>query len=266
MAVDDTTTVDDATTVEPETSAEVEDKSTEDKDIDLEDIEVDIEDESEDEADGKSNDEPDEETDTDSEQEADEADKSDEETEEEAEPELSDEDKQKQHNKEMFEKRVQEKQAREATVKKQQEEYVLEGEDPRDTAVRQLQVDAYNNKVEGNTNKLTNGYQQALKDFDILSDKTPEIQAELNAALDAFQAMYVTIDDYGNPYDVRGDIYQYLQTKADSIKQLTGIGARQQVASKTKEKSKVIATPSRSPKEPKVDPDLAAFDEEADKW
>jgi DNA repair exonuclease SbcCD ATPase subunit len=175
----------------------------------------------------------------------------------------SEEDKQKSFNREMAERRIQEKQQREQSLKASQQEYLVEAENDQELAVRQLQIDAYDNKVEANSNKLTNAYERALKDFDILADNTPEIKAEVDAALDAFQAMYVTVDAYGNPSDVRGDLYQHLQSKAESIKKLTGIGARKQVEDKSKEKSKAFTPPSKAPKEPKVDPDLLAFDEEA---
>lgn len=241
-----------------EAPAEAEIKDTEqDEDIDLEDIEVDPKDleSNDDESDEESEDEE-------SEAESEESEESEEDTEEE----MSEEERQKAFNKEMAERRIQEKKAREQSIKERQEEYLTEAEDARDLALRQLQVDAYNNKVERNSNSLTNGYEKALKDFDVLRDSSPEIQAELDQALDAFQAMYVTIDAYGNPIDVKGDLYKYLQSKADSIAKLTGIGARQQIKSKSKEKSKTITTPTRTPKEPKKDADLEAFDEEASKW
>lgn len=179
----------------------------------------------------------------------------------------SDEEK-KAFNKDQAAKRLQAKAEREATLQKQQQDYIAEADkdDPRDLAVRQLQVDAYNNKVDGNTNKLTNGYERAIKDFDILGDQSPEIQAEVNAALDSFQAIYVSVDQYGNPTEVRGDLYKYLQAKADSITKLTGIGATKQIKSKDKEKSKVLTTPNRAPKKGKEDPALDGFDEEAKRY
>lgn len=241
-----------------DTSAQVEDTSTEDtEDVALEDIEVDLEDESEseeqseDDTKGES-----EETETDEESEV----------EKPKEKQLSDEEKQKAFNKEMAEKRIQAKQQRELTLKQQQEDYLNKAEDNRDLALRQLQIDAYNNKVEGNTNKLTNGYERAIKDFSILASGSPEIKAEVDQAIDAFQAMNVTMDNYGNPIDVRGDIYAYLQSKAGSIEQLTRMGARRQDDAKGKEKSKTSLVPTRAPQKPKVDPDMAAFEEEAGKW
>jgi hypothetical protein len=182
--------------------------------------------------------------------------------------EQSDEERQKAHNREMAEKRLQAKAQRDAGIKQQQDDYLADAdpEDPRDIAVRQLQIDAYNNKVEANTNKLTNGYERAVKDFPILTDSSPEVQREVSQAIDAFQAMHVTIDKFGNPTGVRGDLYAYLQAKADSITALTGRGARQQSQNKTKERSKVMSPPSRPPREAKKDADLDAFDEEAGRW
>lgn len=253
-------------------STEVETAEVEDNDTELEDMEVSSEElEQLDESDSADDSDDDEGSDTESEpKEEDDQEESNDEAEEVEEPEeqLSDEDKQKALNREYAERRLREKAEREATIKQQQQEYVAEADpdDPRDMAVRQLQIDAYNNKVESNTNKLTNSYERAIKDFDVLANQAPEIQAELNAALDAFQAMNVAIDAYGNPVEVRGDLYEFLQTKADSIKNLTNIGARGQDKSKTKEKSKVLTTPNRAPKEAKKDADIEAFDEEASKW
>lgn len=256
MAVEDT-----------DTSA-TEDNFDADKHIDLEDMEVseeelaEIETPKEDlESDDKEEsleDEP--ETNTESEAPAKEEEESD--TEVEETPQQSDEDR-RAYNKQMAEQRIHEKQQREATIRKEQQQYVTDSETDEQAAIRQLQVEAYNTKVEGLTNKLTNGYERAVKDFPILSDNTPEIQAEINDAIDAFQAKYVQIDSYGNPREIKADLYQYLQTKANSIERLTAIGARKQVDNKAKEQSKTFTPPVRTPKAPKIDPDLAAFNEEA---
>lgn len=178
----------------------------------------------------------------------------------------SNEDEVKAHNKMMAEQRIREKQERESQIKQMQQEYVAEAEDDTSLALRQLQVDAYTNKVENNTNKLANGYERAVKDFPILADQTPEIKAEIDAAIDAFQALHVKIDKFGNPSEISGDLYSYLQTKANSIERLTQIGARKQEVNKAKEKSKTFTPPSRTPKEAKKDPYMDAFMEEANRW
>jgi hypothetical protein len=244
-------------------------EDTQDTEVELEEIEVSLEDITDD--DTEEAEEPkDEDTDTEPE-ELEEESEEDEATEEDAEAdteeaELSDEDKQKAFNREMAERRIQEKRQRELDQKQQQQEYLTQAEDEKDLVLRQLQVDAYNNKVEGNSNKLTNAYEKAVKDFNILNSSDPNIKAEVDAALDAFQAQHVTIDAYGNPIDVRGDLYETLKNKSESITRLTGIREKQQKDSKNKEKSKTITTPSKAPREPKVDPELAAFEEEASKW
>ena len=240
------------------------DSNTGDPEADLESIEIDLEaleaaeakeetkdDESEDESEDDAAIEPeDEEAEV-------------EEPEAEQPKELSDLDKKKAFNKQQAEQRIQERQQRAASLKDSQQQYVADAEDDKDLVDRQQRVELYDIRVEVNTNKLMNGYEKAIKDFEILSDSSPAVQAELNKALDDFQALYVTIDAYGNPREVRGDLYSYLQNKADSISNLTSLGVRKQEKSKSKEKSKTIVTPSRAPREPKVDPDLAAFDEEA---
>lgn len=249
-----------------DTSVNSEDTSSLDDDVELEDIEVDltdIESEAEDEVEA-------EEADTDTDDEAADDEPSDEEAtdeqSEEAEPELSDEQRQAEHNKQMFELRQQEKEARIARVRDAQQAYVAEAaqnEDPLDTAVRQLQVDAYNNTVDKVESTVKNDYQRALNDFEVLRTSDPVIQSEIDQAINAFQAQHLTIDQFGNPVDLRGDLYATLQAKADSIAKLTGIRAKRQEQSKGREKSKTLATPTRAPRTPKVDPDMAAFDEEA---
>lgn len=191
--------------------------------------------------------------------------------EEEAEEESSDEPQdeeatRKQEARERYEARQAEKQARENRIREAQAQFVAEasqGEDPLATAVAQLQVDAYNNTVRSNETTLTTEYQRAAADFNVLRSDDPAVRAEIDSAIDAFQAQYVKVDQYGNPVEVRGDLYSYLQAKADSITRLTGIREQKQETAKAKQKSKSITPPSRTAREPKVDPELAAFDEEA---
>jgi len=237
------------------TTAEV-DSESDDTDVDLEDIEVSAEElESMETKDDEQSESDESEDDT----EAEEA--TDDDESEEAEP--TEEEKQAEFKRQMFEKRQQEKAIREQTQKEHQQTYLNESEDAHDLALRQLQIDAYDNKVSRNETTLKNQYETAIKDFDILSSTDPVIQNRVNKALDAFQAQNVSIDAYGNPTEIRNDLYAFLQSEADDIANLTGMRAKSQETSKTKQKSKTMSAPSRSPKEAKVDPDLAAFDEEA---
>lgn len=231
---------------------------------DLEDIEVSLEDMGDETE--QAEDSEDENRDTEPESEKEDS-SSDDDSEDDKSDEPSDEERRKQANNEAAQRRLEEKRQREAAILEQQRAYIDEAEDdPIQQAVRENQVETYNLKVEANTNKLSTAYERALKDFDVLRSEDPAVQAEVDAAIDAFQAMNVTIDQYGNPREVRADLYQFLQSKANSIQQLTGIGAKQQQNNKGKEKSKTFTPPSRAPKEPKVDADVAAFDEEASKY
>lgn len=257
MAVEDTTSTDAENVVDTSVS---EDTSTVDDDGDLEDIEVDLADiQSEDDEEEQAEESEPEDTEATDEPSEDES------NEEESEP--SDEQKQAAHNKAMYDQRQQEKQARIDRVRSEQQAYIQDGAenaDPLELAVRQVQVNQYNTTVEATTNRLTNSYERALTDFPVLKTSDPIVQAEIDQAIDAFQAMNVTIDGYGNPVDVRGDLYATLQAKADSIEKLTGLKVKQQESNKSKEKSKAMTVPSRAAKQAKVDPDMAAFDEEAD--
>lgn len=241
-------------------------EDTQDTDIDLEDIEVNLEDIESDETE-ESEDEANETESKDTEPEELESKDETESKEESKEEEESEADKQKAFNRDMAERRIQEKAQREAKIREDQQAYIEEAiEDPIQEVVRQTQVDMYNLKVENNTSKLTNSYEKALKDFDILSSDDPVVKAEVDAAIDFFQAKHVVLDTYGNPKDVSGDLYDFLKTKADSISKLTGIKVKNQEVSKGKEKSKTFTPPSRAPKEVKKDDDFDAFDEEAKKW
>ncbi len=242
-----------------DTSVSSDNSTDDDDDVDLEDIEVSPGDVAG-EDDEEQSDEP--ETTDEADEEVAPEEQSDDATEEEAE--LSEEDKQAAFNKEMYERRQNEKQQRLVGQQEKQQEYLNQAQDEQDLALRQLQIDAYDNKVDRNSNSLTNSYERAMKDFDVLRNASPEIQAELDEAIDSFQAQHVSVDAYGNPTEVRADFYIFLQNKANSITKLTGIRASNQEKNKAREKSKALVTPGRAPKEAKVDPDMAAFDEEAD--
>lgn len=191
----------------------------------------------------------------------------------------------KKHNAEMAARRIADKQAREQAKQAEQQQY-LEGykeaydvaidsgfteaqaemEAQRELAVRQLRVDAYNNHVERNRNTLDSGIEKAVASIDLFREGTPEIKEELARRLENFEAQYVKYDTAGDPVEVKGDVYQYLQNEANSIRKLINTGARNQVKAKTKAQARTQTLPTRAPKEPTVDPDLAAFDEEAAKW
>lgn len=250
------------------------DEATDDVDIDLEndttawETEEDNEsEESGDESDAEESDDSDE--DADEEAESEEADADDDEEAQDddtsKENEAQSEEDTKARNREMAQRRLAAKAEREAQLKAAQQEFIADAEDDRDAALRQLQVDAYESRVARNESKVSSEYERAIRDFPILSNNDPVIQEVVNKAIDSFQAMHVRIDDFGNAVEVRGNLYDFLQDQAASIERLTGLGAKTQEKSKAKEKSKAAIVPGRAPKKGKVDPDLAAFDEVANR-
>lgn len=155
---------------------------------------------------------------------------------------------------------------RQALKQQQQQEYLESAEDEKDLALRQLQIEAYNNRVQSNINKLQNGIEKAVASIDLFRTGTPEQKEQLLREVDKFEALYVTKDQNGDPIEVRGDILQYLQNEAEFIRKLTGVGARQQAKDKSKTKAKTLTAPASKPKETPRDPEIDAFDEEANRW
>lgn len=277
------TTEDTGLSEEVETSTNEE---AQDTDVSLEDDDFSFEDAA-DEADGET-----EESEESTEDEA--ATESDDETEEESAEDVKDkdtkeddtasEDSQKAAAQEAYQQREAARRERDARLQKAQGDYLDAAEDVYDKAIergvdegtarllaeqeasnRQVRIDAYNNRIEGNLNKLENGIERAVNTIDLFSTGSNDVKEELASALDDFETMYVKRDVYGNPVRVEADVYQFLQKRAESIRRLTRVGARQESTAKKSVKARADAVPSRAPKEPKVDPDLAAFDEVANR-
>lgn len=155
-----------------------------------------------------------------------------------------------------YQQRQKEREERQARVEQAQQEHLEQAQDEQDLALRQLQIDAYTNKVENNANRLQNGYDKAVNELEIFRDPTPEVKAVLDDALDEFESRFVQFDNLGNPVQVGGDIYQFLSNKADRISKLVQVGARNEKAGVAKQNSAVTPPPTTSPKKPKADPIL----------
>lgn len=210
-------------------------------------------------------DDPEEESTEESEETEAEADDSDEDTEEEA-KETKSADEQKRLNNEAAQRRIAERAERERLRQAAQDKYLESAEDDKDLALKQLQIDAYNNKVERNSDRLKTGIDRALADIDLFRDGSPEVKEYLTSKVDEFEKLYVAYSSTGDPVEVKADVYEYLQKEADTIRRLVDVGVRKNATDKQKVKAKTIPRPSKTPKEPKVDPDLAAFDEEVEKY
>lgn len=178
----------------------------------------------------------------------------------------TDEEARKEVARQAYEQRQKERQEREALMKKAAQEHLDKAEDQQDLALRQLQIDAYQNKVGNNVDRLQNQYDKAVNQIEVFTNPTPEVAEALGDALDEFQARFVQMDELGNPVEVNGDLYQFLQSKAGLIQKLTQIGAKKERVAKAKEKAAVTPTPTKTPKEPKSDPIVDAFDKEFDRW
>lgn len=261
----DDTSVSEPTNEEAVDTSTNEDTSTEDS-TDLEDMEISFNDVDDDEEAEDSEDETGDTEPTDTEEDSEEDETEEEPVEESKEEDTTSKEERQRQNTEAAARRVAEKQARERAKEEQQQKYLEDAEDNRDLALRQLQIDAYNNKVDRNRNMLDSGIEKAVASIDLFRTGTPEIKEELARRLEDFEAKNVTYDSNGDPIQVKGDVYEYLQTEADSLQRILQSGARTQTKAKEKAKARTETIPSRAPKESKVDPDLQAFDDEVAKW
>lgn len=182
------------------------------------------------------------------------------------------EEEQRRRNDEFARQRIAEREAKaqrdaqQAEAKRiQQEEYLQNAEDDRDLALRQLQIDAYNNRVATNVSKLEIGMDRAVASIDLFQTGSEVEKEELIAELDNFERLHVKRDANGDPVEVTGDVYQYLQAKAERIRRLTSVGARTESKAKQQTKARTDIVPTRAPKEPRKDPYLSAFEEEANR-
>lgn len=183
----------------------------------------------------------------------------------------------KKHNAEMAAARVEAQRAKQEaeTLRKQAEEDKLAqflreaGDDEDELERRQTQVEKYRNqqeRIDLNSARLETDIARAAADIDLFKTGTPAVKERLLRALDQFEANNVTKDERGRPVEIRGNVYQYLQDEADSIRSLLGDGAKQQTQAKTRQTKRTLQTPARTPRQPKVDPDLADFLSEAKSW
>lgn len=187
------------------------------------------------------------------------------ETEEEPEDQSKEDDRKEQARK-AFEARQQARLERQKAQEELARQHLEAAQDEQDLALRQLQIDAYTNKVNSNTDRLTNQYEKALNTIDAFRDPTPEVAEYLGEAIDEFEARFVQMDELGNPVEVKGDLYAFLQSKAGLVERLTQLGARKAKQSSAKEKAAVTPPPSAPTKEPKEDPAVKAFEAEFDRW
>ena len=175
---------------------------------------------------------------------------------------------QKQLAHEAFKRREAERKLRDEREQREKENldrYLEEAQDDEvELAKRQTEVDRHliqKERISINADKLDVGIRRFAAENELLKTGDSVVQEAIAEALDDFEAMYVVKDKQGNPLEVKADVYQYLQKKADSIQKLTGIGARQQTKQKANEKMRTVTRPTRTPKEPTVDKDVQDFED-----
>lgn len=280
------TTAEDTTvpTESIDTSTTDDTQVTDTEDIDLEDIEVTEEEALGDETDEESEDEEaatdesdDEESDDD--EASDNTSQNDSESEDEEESQADDtaddtksDDDEKERNRKYAEQRIAERESRErerqvelAKEDVRLEQYLQAAQDDEVEYVkRQAEVQQrlmQRERVGMNRERLEVGIDKAVASIDLFRTGTPEVKQELADAIDDFLSMNVVTDQFGDPIEVRGDIAQFLQKRADSIRRIQGVGARSEVKKRSQAKARTVAPPSKTPKQPKVDEDLKDFDD-----
>lgn len=183
-------------------------------------------------------------------------------------------------------RRIAEKQAREAQRKQAEQQYLNDSyqqsydqainagfdesqaqlQAAQALALQQLQLDAYNNRVMQVENRVYADLNNAVTAIPEFKSDNPVIREAMLRAVEKFEAIHVVKDANGDATQVTGDILQFLQSEAETIRQLTGLGAKQQEQAKTQQRKRADVVPSRAPKKAQSDPDLDAFDEEIQRW
>lgn len=133
-------------------------------------------------------------------------------------------------------------------------------------SLQQLQIDAYQNRVMQVTNRVTADLNNAVSAIPEFKSTVPEVREAMLSFVDDFEAQHVVKDANGDVVQITGDLLPFLQAKAETIRRLTGLGAKQQEQAKSAQKKRTMSAPSRTPKTAKVDPDMAAFDEAIKQW
>ena len=183
------------------------------------------------------------------------------------------EEERKRFNEEMYKRRQAEKQLREERKAREQEtldRYLKEAEDDElEYQKRVIEVNAFQVQQERSQviqDRLETDLLRAVNDIDLFKSAPTEIKEELAAAVDEFEDNHVVKDEKGNLVRVNGNVYEFLQKKADSIRRIQGVGERQASKDKSETKSRTVTPPSKSPKQPKSDDAIDGFNEEADRW
>lgn len=180
--------------------------------------------------------------------------------EEEAQPTESNDAEQKRIAYEAYKQREAARLAKQQELRESQMEYLQDAEDDRDLALRQLQIDAYNNRIQANADKIEAGIQRAVAEIELFRTAPEDVREALASSLDEFEQLHVSRDQQGNVVEVRADVNQFLHQRAEVLKKIMEAGARQQAKAKSQTQARTTITPSKAPAPKKVDSDLEDFD------
>lgn len=179
----------------------------------------------------------------------------------------------KRQNDEYAKRRIAEKQLREERAQREQENlqrYLDEaGDDEFERERRTLEVEKHliaKERTDLMTQSIEIGLDKAVASIDLFQKGTPEQLNALDKAYQNYLQMHVRYDQAGNVLAVDKDVTTYLTEEAESIRQLSGVGARQQERDKKIVRSRTDTLPVRKAKEAKTDPYLDAFLEEAKRY
>ena len=179
----------------------------------------------------------------------------------------------KRQNDEYAKRRIAEKQLKDERQQREQENlqrYLDEaGDDEFERERRELEVEKHlilKEKTDLLAEKIEIGLDKAVANIDLFQKGTPEQLNALDKAYQNYLQMHVRYDQAGNVLSVDKDVTTYLTEEAESIRQLSGVGARQQERDKKIVRSRTDTLPVRKAKEAKTDPYLDAFLEEAKRY
>lgn len=158
--------------------------------------------------------------------------------------------------KEVARRRYEERQAlkaeREQRILAQTKDYVTSADDDVDQRLRNMEVQAYNQLVSSNEDKLISEFERAVNSPELQMfnpDSDQFNQKAYDIALKNYHAGYIEYDTNGNMVSLKGSLYEHLKEQSDLLSSAVKTGAFQQVRATKKMKSEADIKPAAQPKE-----------------
>ena len=150
-------------------------------------------------------------------------------------------------------------------IQQQAQEQLAKIEDNTQRQLAELQVKDALREIHDVRTSLVTDNEFARRDFEVFNPKSDSYnEAAYDHFLSEYEAAYVVKDQQsGEVIGTRGpSLYQYLQSKAELISNLTQAGARKGQQNEAKMRARVETPSVAAPKQPKADAFLDAFDKE----